>query len=136
MTLPTPTVLLDDGTGSFPYDVTDKVLAVDGYDLDRGRQDWQGGVTSGSLGLTLNNSDGRFTPGSTTIATPSPIRVDQQIRLIETSPTAANLNLMTAENASFESGTIGTWTTAGTPVPVLTNSAVRAWSGTKSLLVT
>lgn len=83
-TLPTLTVLLDDGSGTFPYDITSKVLAEPGYKFDRGRQDWQGGVTAGSMTLTLNNADGRFTPGSTIIANPSPIKVDQRIRLKET----------------------------------------------------
>lgn len=82
--LPTVQVLLDDGTGTFPYDITSKCLLADGFRFDRGRQDWQGGVTAGSLSLTLNNADGRFTPGSTIIASPSPIKVDRRIRLKET----------------------------------------------------
>jgi hypothetical protein len=57
---------------------------ADGYEISRGRSDWQGAVTAGELRLTLNNSDGRFTPGSTTLASPSPIIVDQQIRVKET----------------------------------------------------
>lgn len=84
-TLPTLTVLLDNGTGTFPFDITSKVMAIDGYEISRGRDDWQGAVTAGELGLTLNNSDGRFSPGSTILATPSPITVDQKIRLSESS---------------------------------------------------
>lgn len=84
MTLPTLTVLLDNGTGTFPYNISSKVLFADGFSFNRGRADWQGGVTAGQLQLTLNNSDGRFTPGSTVIAAPSPIRVDQRIRVRET----------------------------------------------------
>jgi hypothetical protein len=84
MTLPNLQVLLDDGSGSFPFDITTKVLSLDGYDLSRGRADWQGAVTAGVLNLTLNNSDGRFTPGSTILASPSPITVDQRIRLVVT----------------------------------------------------
>lgn len=84
MTLPVVTVLLDDGTGTFPHDISDYVLSQVGYGFSRGRQDWQGGVTAGALSLTLNNSDGRFTSGSTIIDSPSPITVDQQIRLLET----------------------------------------------------
>lgn len=81
MTLPTLQVLLDNGTGSFPYDITKYVIFDSGYSYNRGRADWQGGVTAGQLSLTLNNSDGRFTPGSTLIASLSPIRVDQRIRV-------------------------------------------------------
>jgi hypothetical protein len=84
MTTPTLTVLLDDGTSTFPLNVSSKVMALDGYDITRGRDDWQGAVTAGELSLTLNNSDGRFTPGSTILGTPSPIKVDQKIRLKET----------------------------------------------------
>lgn len=85
MTLPSAvTVLLDDGTGTFPYDISSKVLSQSGFNYSRGRADWQGGVTAGQLSLTLNNSDGRFTRGSTLIASPSPIRVDQRIRIKET----------------------------------------------------
>lgn len=60
---PTLTVLLDDGTGTFPYNISSRVLSGDGYTITRGRDDWQGAVTTGQLDLTLNNSDGAFTPG-------------------------------------------------------------------------
>lgn len=81
--LPTLKVLLDDGAGTFPYNITAYVLATDGYQISRGRDDWQAEVTAGELSLTLNNSDGRFTPGSTLIASPTPIVVDRRIRLQE-----------------------------------------------------
>jgi hypothetical protein len=83
-TLPTLQVLLDNGTGTFPLDISSKVLAS-GYEISRGREDWQGAVTTGELSLTLDNSDGRFTPGSTILGTPSPIKVDARIRLVESS---------------------------------------------------
>lgn len=82
-TIPTPRVLLDNGSGTFPLDITSKVLSLDGYDVSRGRDDWIGAVTAGELSLTLDNSDGRFTPGSTILGTPSPITVDQRIRVSE-----------------------------------------------------
>ena len=84
--LPTLRVDLDDGTGSFPYDITGRVLAVNGYTITRGRDDWQDATNAGDLTLTLNNSDGRFTPGSTILDTPSPITVDQRIRVTESLP--------------------------------------------------
>lgn len=84
MTVPDLTFLLDDGTGTFPHDISTYVRSADGYSFSRGRADWQGGVTAGQLSITLNNLDGRFTAGSTIISSPSPIVVDQQVRLIET----------------------------------------------------
>jgi hypothetical protein len=83
--LPTLKVLLDNAaaTGLFPFDITAYVMAIDGYQLNRGRDDWQSAVTAGELSLTLNNSDGRFTPGSTLIASPTPIVVDRRIRVQE-----------------------------------------------------
>lgn len=83
MAAPALTVKLDDGTGTFPFDITSKVMALDGYQISRGRDDWEGAVTAGELRLTLNNSDGRFTPGSTILGTPSPITVDQRIQVFE-----------------------------------------------------
>jgi len=144
MAYPLPAVqfLLDDGTGTFPYDLTNMggtsyLLMESGCSYSRGREDWQGGVTAGELSGELNNSDGRFTPGNTTIASPSPITVDQKARLKFTIPPTADLvNLLTAAQASFEDGTTGGWVAAGTVLPTVANSSVRAYDGTKSLLVT
>jgi hypothetical protein len=79
--LPTIQVLLDDGTGTFPYDITTYARLVEGYTCKRGRQDELSSVTAGDFTLTLDNTDGRFTLGSTIIATPSPITMDQKIRV-------------------------------------------------------
>jgi hypothetical protein len=85
MTLPDTRFYLDvNGDGSFSKDITDKVLLLNGMTIKRGREDWQGGVTAGELSITLNNADGRFTPGSTILGSPSPIKVDQRIRVKET----------------------------------------------------
>ena len=102
----------------------------------RGRSDEVSAIQPARLSLTLNNRDGRFTPRLASGAYYPNVKKGRPVRVTMAYPPADSYNLMTAENASFEGGTIGTWTTAGTPVPVLTNSAVRAWSGTKSLLVT
>lgn len=84
MATPTVQVLLDDGTGTFPINITRWCLLTAGFTLSRGRQDWQSAVSAGELTLTLNNADGRFTVGSTILGSPSPIKVDQRIRLTET----------------------------------------------------
>jgi hypothetical protein len=79
--LPTVQVLLDDGTGTFPFDITTYVRMVEGIKFTRGRQDESSSPTPGTFSLVLDNTDGRFTVGSTIIATPSPIKMDQKIRV-------------------------------------------------------
>jgi hypothetical protein len=79
--LPTIQVLLDDGTGTFPYDITTYARLVEGYTCKRGRQDELSSVTAGDFTLTLDNTDGRFTVGSTIIASPSPIKMDAQVQV-------------------------------------------------------
>jgi len=65
--LPTVQVLLDDtsGTGTWPYDITAYVELQYGYSITRGRSDEVGDVQPSTLGMTLNNTDGRFTLGTT-----------------------------------------------------------------------
>jgi hypothetical protein len=79
--LPTVQVLLDDGTGTFPFDITAYARLVEGYTFKRGRQDELSSPTAGDMTLVLDNADGRFTVGSTVIASPSPIKTDRQIRV-------------------------------------------------------
>jgi hypothetical protein len=79
--LPAVQVLLDDGTGTFPYDISTYARLVEGYTFKRGRQDEMSAPTAGDMTLVLDNIDGRFTVGSTIIATPSPIKNDRQIRV-------------------------------------------------------
>ncbi len=79
--LPTVSVHLDDGTGTFPHDVTAKVRMVEGITITRGRGDEQANVQPSTCILTFDNTDGRFTLGSTVIASPSPITVNRMIRI-------------------------------------------------------
>lgn len=82
--LPNTRFYLDDGTGTFPDDITSKVLLAEGMTFTRGRGDWQDAPSAGVLNLTLNNADGRFTPGSTVLGSPSQIKVDQRLQVRET----------------------------------------------------
>lgn len=78
--LPALTVLMDDGTGTFPYDITSRCRT--GYNIKRGRQDEQTAVTPGELnGLVAKSTDGAFVPGSTIIGSPSPMRTDNLIKV-------------------------------------------------------
>lgn len=78
--LPTLTVELDDGTGTFPHDVTAYVHMPTGISATHGRQDEFSQVEAARLSLRLDNVDGRFTIGAPTYG----IHVDQRIRFTET----------------------------------------------------
>lgn len=120
---PTLRLLLDDGTGAFPYDITAYLRKKDGYELSRGRGDELADVTAGQLSsLTLNNTDGRFTPGSTLIASPSPIVADQQIRLV----------FGLVANTTFETSVAGYVGSNAT----LARSTAQAHSGLASMSIT
>ena len=129
--LPSYQVLLDDGTGTFPYDITAYVRLVQGWSIQRGRQDELAAVTPGSLSLTLDNADGRFTIGSTLIASPSPIKVDARIRVNEAANLPTRTNLVT--NPSFEVDTTG-W--ANNNNASLARSTVQSYVGSAALQVT
>src|SRR3954471_21765572 len=75
--MPTVQVLLDNFLGAFPYDITQYVRIVDGMAFSRGRPDEFAQASPGSLGLTLENIDGRFTLGSATYG----IGLNQKIRV-------------------------------------------------------
>lgn len=78
--LSTLIVELDDGTDTFPYNISGYALLTDGWDFGRGRNDENDTVEPGTLRLTLNNNDGRFTLGNVTYG----CRLDQRIRVRET----------------------------------------------------
>lgn len=98
--VPTFQVLLDDGTNTFPYDITAFVRLTDGITISRGRDDEQSDVTAGQCSFTLDNTDGRFTLGSTIIATPSPITVDNRVR-VKYQPNVTVFNRHTGNLASI-----------------------------------
>jgi hypothetical protein len=70
-------VLLDDGTGTFPYNITSKVRS---YSIRPGRQNEYGAIEATQLQMRLDNTAGEFTFGKPTYNTD----VDQLIRVIET----------------------------------------------------
>lgn len=75
--LPVVQVLLDDGTGTFPNDVTSFVRMVEGIQSERGRADEQSDNQPGTLSITFDNTDGRFTPGNVTYG----ITLDRLVRV-------------------------------------------------------
>jgi hypothetical protein len=110
--LPTVQVFLDDGTGTFPYELKDAAgvsyaRLTEGLTVTRGRQDELANVTAGQCTLVLDNADGRFSYGSTLIATPSPVLVDQQVRVkVTANGTTVNryTGTLSAAPVSFPSG--------------------------------
>jgi hypothetical protein len=78
---PLLTVLLDDGSDTFPYDVTRFVNLRAGVSITRGRPDERQSVEASTLRLQLDNTDGRFTAGGTS---PYAVYVDQKIRVTAT----------------------------------------------------
>lgn len=83
MPLPAIKVALDDGTGTYPYDISAFVRLVDGLTFTRGRQDEFATVDPGRFSCTLDNKDGRFTLGHPIAASTYGLRVDQGIRVTE-----------------------------------------------------
>ena len=89
--LPTLLVELDDGTGTFPYDITEYVSLSRLVDRPARSPDELQEVQATSLNLTLDNTDGRFTLGAAlyndTYADTygeTGVHVDQRIRVTET----------------------------------------------------
>lgn len=82
--LPNTRFYLDDGTGTFPDDITLYVRLSDGFSITRGRADTENAPTASVLNLVVNNATGAFTPGATVLANPTTIKVDQRIKVVET----------------------------------------------------
>jgi hypothetical protein len=78
--LPTLLVELDDGSGTFPHDVTDYVDLSAGWSIPRGRDTEGDSIDPSTLTIAFKNDDGEFTLGDPTFD----IAVDQGIRLTET----------------------------------------------------
>jgi hypothetical protein len=125
-------------------DVTGYVEAKNPFTITRGRQDDRSAVTPSTLsGLVLNNTDGRFTPELTTGTNYPNVKKGRPIRVRVRYPSAAvqSGNLATANQASVETSVadwaynsaFGTYDTAGATVA---QTAVRAFDGTKSALMT
>lgn len=134
--LPDLIVTLDDGSGTWPHDVTAYVRMVDGIGITRGRSDEFADIQPSQASLNLDNADGRFTVGDPTYG----FALDQPIRISYGLPGGVNRNYLTANQASVETS-VSDWgfNTAfgvydlGTS---LTQSATRAQDGTYSMLAT
>jgi hypothetical protein len=86
---PTLAAYLDDGSGTFPYNVTQYVRLTAGITLSRGRSDEFDDVDAAQVALRLDNKDGRFSLGSATYG----CIPDQRLKLIVTKGTGSRTYL-------------------------------------------
>jgi len=91
MTLPTYKVEIAFNAGALTpaasrtwTDVTAYTLLDSGVDITYGRGDWRSAADANRLRLTLNNSDGRFTPGLTTSPYYPNVKLGRPIRVTAT----------------------------------------------------
>lgn len=78
--LPTLLVELDDGTGTFPHDITTYVDLSAEWSITRGRDSEGDSIDPSTLTISLKNDLAHFTLGSPTFG----IAIDQMIRVTET----------------------------------------------------
>jgi len=124
----------DDPAPAF-VDVSSWVVGNAGIQIVRGRRDEYATVGPGTCALTFDNTDGRFTAGYAGSPWYPNVKIRKKLRVTYRDPTVAG-NMLTVEDATFEAGTLGTWTAGGSVPPTLTNSTTQPASGTKSLLIT
>jgi len=142
--LPKFQALLDDGTGTFPYDVTSYVRLKAGVSFRRGRGDELSEVEAGDSSIVFDNSDGRFTLGSTVIATPSPIVGDRRVRfrveLVANTTFETDVSGYSGSNATLARSTAqarsGAASMSLTAVTAASMLAVDSGSGTGGIPVT
>lgn len=110
-------------------DVTGFVDLGAGVNLSRGASDELSSIQAGTCTLTLDNADGRFTPGRASSPYWPNVRKNTPLRVMVTTATK---NLVT--NPSFETD-VSDWF-ANTFWPTRARSTTRAQSGTASMLLT
>jgi hypothetical protein len=118
-------------------DITAFAELSSGVSITGGRGDEYAAVQAGTCRVGLDNTDGRFTPGNTAGAYYPDVKVRKKLRVSYRDPAVPG-NMVDAESASFEGGTVGAWVNNyfGGTASTIANSVVRAHDGTKSLLVT
>lgn len=113
-------------------EMTDRARMDEGITIVRGRQDYFDDVAAGQVTLTLDNTDGYLTPGNVASPYYPNVKPQNRVRVTYRDP-AVDGNLLSAENASFESGSVGGWYPGNGAT--LSNSTTQAWTGTRSLRV-
>lgn len=119
-------------------DLTSRAYLSAGIDITRGRSEASGEVQAGSCNLTLDNADGALSPMLASSPYYPNVKPQNRIRVTHRDPSVAG-NLVSANAASMETDASDWSSTTGFGAYTLctvAQSAVRAWDGTKSLLIT
>lgn len=114
-------------------DLTSRLDLSAGVSRTYGAGDEFAVVQPSTCSVSVDNKDGALTAGNVSSAFYPDVRVQRRMRLSYRDPSANSGNRLSAEDASFEGGTVGSWVGVGSPV--LTNSAAHPKVGTKGLLV-
>jgi hypothetical protein len=121
-------------------DLSDRVHLPSGITVRRGRGDEFDTVQTGVLNLSLENIDGALSPDNPSSPYYPNVLPQRRCRLTYRDPaTYGTRNMLAAEDASFEGGTVGAWggNYFGAPAAVtLTNSTTHPSDGTKGALIT
>jgi hypothetical protein len=117
------------------FDVTDFVSPTLGISITRGRQDEQSKPTAATCAVGHDNTLGHFTPGYPGSQFYPNVKVRRKTRVAFRDLTIPG-NMVDAESASFEGGTVGQWGASGSVPPTLTNDTTHPHSGTKGMLIT
>jgi hypothetical protein len=121
----------DDPNPAF-IDISDDVNAPAGINITHGRGDEYSKAQTGMCKLTLDNTRGNYTVGYTLSPYYPNVKIRKKLRTTFR-PRGVTGNFYSAEDATFEGGTTGTWTGS---FQSIANSATHPHSGTKGLLIT
>lgn len=114
-------------------DLTSRLDLKRGWSRTYGAGDEFATVQPSTATVAVDNRDGALTAGSVSSAFYPNVRPQRKFRLSYRDPSVDG-NLLSAENASFEGGTVGGW--AGSGGAAVANDTAHADVGTKALRIT
>ena len=121
-------------------DVSAYVEGDEAVSISYGRGDQFATIDANQCSLTLDNSDGRFTPGNAAGAYYPNVRLGRPLRVRVRTPQSQAGNILAAEQSTFEpAGSAASWTNQPGlfgACSSVARSTTRAWQGSASLLVT
>lgn len=118
-------------------DVSTYVELQNGIEITRGRDGGLSTTSPSTMSLTLDNSDGRFTPGRSSSPYYPNVKLGRPIR-VSTLDVGVTGNFLDVNQATFESATsVSDWWTAGGSVPpTLSRSSTHPHDASFGMLVT